>query len=129
LRGNTGLITRQHFQLDERDLQEIFIKGHGPGGQSVNKTSNCVLLKHIPTGTQVKCHDTRFLQENRRIARKRLSENLDELVNGFEGSARQIQIEKKRKRKAKQRYRSKVKQERLADEKESGTSTQGDDST
>lgn len=28
--------------LDERDLEETFVRGSGPGGQSVNKTENCV---------------------------------------------------------------------------------------
>lgn len=36
--------------LNEEDLDEQFVKGHGPGGQAVNKTSNCVLLTHKPTG-------------------------------------------------------------------------------
>lgn len=34
----------------EKDLQEQFVRGSGPGGQKTNKTSNCVVLKHIPTG-------------------------------------------------------------------------------
>jgi hypothetical protein len=36
--------------LKEEDLEEQFIKGHGPGGSNVNKRSNCVLLKHVPSG-------------------------------------------------------------------------------
>jgi RF-1 domain len=40
--------------LDEDDLEESFVHGGGPGGQSVNKTSNCVVLKHRPTGFVVK---------------------------------------------------------------------------
>lgn len=37
-------------KLLETDLKEKFVRGSGPGGQSVNKTSNCVFLTHIPTG-------------------------------------------------------------------------------
>ena len=40
--------------LLEEELDERFVRGSGPGGQSVNKTSNCVCLKHIPTGIFVK---------------------------------------------------------------------------
>lgn len=37
-------------KLNEEEIDEKFIKGHGPGGSNVNKTTNCVQLKHIPTG-------------------------------------------------------------------------------
>lgn len=40
--------------LNEDDLKEQFVRGSGPGGQATNKTSNCVVLKHIPTGIVVK---------------------------------------------------------------------------
>lgn len=41
-------------ELKPEDLEENFVRGSGPGGQAVNKTSNCVVLKHIPTGIVVK---------------------------------------------------------------------------
>lgn len=41
-------------QLKEEDLEETHVRGTGPGGQSVNKTTNCVVLKHKPTGIVVK---------------------------------------------------------------------------
>lgn len=40
--------------LNEDDLEEQFVRGSGPGGQATNKTSNCVVLKHIPSGIVVK---------------------------------------------------------------------------
>lgn len=40
--------------LNEDDLHEQFVRGSGPGGQATNKTSNCVVLKHIPSGIVVK---------------------------------------------------------------------------
>lgn len=36
--------------LVESDLEEKFVRGNGPGGQAVAKTSNCVVLQHKPTG-------------------------------------------------------------------------------
>lgn len=36
--------------LNEEDLEESFIRGSGPGGQSVNKTASACMLKHTPTG-------------------------------------------------------------------------------
>ena len=38
----------------ESELEEKFVRGFGKGGQKVNKTSNCVELKHLPTGITVK---------------------------------------------------------------------------
>jgi len=36
--------------LQENELLEWFVKGSGPGGQNVNKRTNCCCLRHIPTG-------------------------------------------------------------------------------
>lgn len=40
--------------LNEDELEEQFVRGSGPGGQATNKTSNCVVLKHTPSGIVVK---------------------------------------------------------------------------
>ena len=56
--------------------------GSGPGGQAVNKTANAVFMKHIPTGLWVKCHQTRSVVNNRKIARQLLLTKLDNFVNG-----------------------------------------------
>jgi len=37
-------------KFDEKDIEEQFVSGSGPGGQNVNRLQNCVVLKHIPTG-------------------------------------------------------------------------------
>lgn len=41
-------------ELKEEELEEAFVRGSGPGGQSVNQTANCVVLKHKPSGIVVK---------------------------------------------------------------------------
>ena len=69
-------------ELQEDDLQEQFVRGSGPGGQATNKTNNAVILKHMPTGLVVKCHETRSLQQNRKIARDILLKKVDNLING-----------------------------------------------
>lgn len=48
-------------ELLESDLEEQFVRGSGPGGQSVNKTSNCVVLKHRPSGLTVKVSTVMFI--------------------------------------------------------------------
>ncbi|VDL59106.1 unnamed protein product [Hymenolepis diminuta] len=77
------------IELKDGDLEETFIHGWGPGGQAINKTANCVRLKHIPTGITVKCQDGRNLQVNRLIARRRLIEHLDIHFNGEESERAQ----------------------------------------
>lgn len=37
-------------KLLESDLEEQHVRGSGPGGQAVARTSNAVVLKHVPTG-------------------------------------------------------------------------------
>lgn len=69
-------------KLNEHDLEESFVRGSGPGGQATNKTSNCVVLKHRPTGITVKCHLHRMAHENRKEARRLLINKLDNLLNG-----------------------------------------------
>ncbi|XP_060762838.1 mitochondrial translation release factor in rescue [Neoarius graeffei] len=68
--------------LNEEDLEEQFVRGSGPGGQATNKTSNCVVLKHIPTGVVVKCHQTRSVELNRKRAREILQKKLDIVYKG-----------------------------------------------
>ncbi|KAG6376519.1 hypothetical protein JVT61DRAFT_2512 [Boletus reticuloceps] len=57
-------------ELHEKDLVESFVRGSGPGGQSINKTENNVQLLHRPTGIRVACQETRSLATNRMLARR-----------------------------------------------------------
>jgi len=93
-------------ELREEDLEESFVRGSGPGGQSINKTENNVQLLHKPTGLRVACQETRSLAQNRRLARRRLLEKLDQLENpGLSKQellqAKQNERERRRRKKAK----------------------------
>mmetsp|Transcript_20452 Transcript_20452/g.41921 ORF Transcript_20452/g.41921 Transcript_20452/m.41921 type:complete len:116 (+) Transcript_20452:835-1182(+) len=55
---------------------------YSAGGQKINKTSNKVILVHIPTRIRVECQETRSLQQNRKIARKQMKLKLDDFFNG-----------------------------------------------
>ncbi|BFZ18546.1 hypothetical protein BsWGS_21584 [Bradybaena similaris] len=95
-------------ELKPEDLEESFVRGSGPGGQAVNKTSNCVVLKHKPSGIVVKCHETRSLEDNRKLARQKLEEKLDQMLNGDDSFVSQVMAESSKhkqemKRRAKQR--------------------------
>ncbi|KAH8923033.1 hypothetical protein BT69DRAFT_1219526 [Atractiella rhizophila] len=67
--------------IDEKDLEETFIRGWGPGGQATNKRNNCISLIHKPTGIRVKCHQTRSQEINRHIARKMLVDKVRRAVH------------------------------------------------
>ncbi|KAH6715300.1 RF-1 domain-containing protein [Leptodontidium sp. MPI-SDFR-AT-0119] len=104
--------------LDESDFTEAFLKGSGPGGQKINKTSSAVQLKHIPTGMVLKVQATRSRTQNRKIARQMLAERVEELEKGKESRVAVIG-ETKKKRKSSAVKKSKRKY-RLLDEAKSG---------
>ena len=69
------------LRLREEDLQEDFIRGSGPGGQKVNKTSSTVVLRHIPTGVEIRCQRERSQVMNRHWARVELCDRLESILN------------------------------------------------
>ncbi|KAI0069888.1 hypothetical protein K474DRAFT_1609701 [Panus rudis PR-1116 ss-1] len=100
-------------ELREEDLEESFVRGSGPGGQSINKTQNNVQLLHKPTGIRVTCQETRSLELNRKYARKWLLEKLDHLYNpGLSKEdlkkAKQLERERRRRKKAKKKAKAKA---------------------
>ena len=92
--------------VNEADIEEIFVRSGGHGGQNVNKTSTCVVLLHRPTGVQVKCQSTRQQGLNRFIARRLLLDKIEALKNGFVAAER-ARIEKMRRQKRKRSKRAK----------------------
>ena len=68
--------------ITEVDLLEKFVRGSGSGGQKINKTSNCVFLKHLPTGVCIKCQMDRSREMNRFLARRELCDQLDAIREG-----------------------------------------------
>lgn len=65
------------LRIREEDLQEEFVRGSGPGGQKINKTSSTVVLRHIPTGIEVRCQRERSQVMNRYWARMDLCDRLE----------------------------------------------------
>ena len=63
--------------IREQDLEESFVRSGGPGGQKVNRSSTCVLLRHKPSGLEVKMQKERSQALNRFFARRRLCELLE----------------------------------------------------
>jgi protein subunit release factor B len=79
----------------EADLEETFVRSAGPGGQNVNKTATCVVLRHRPTGVQVRCQATRQQGLNRLLAREWLAARLAALARA-RAAAERAQREKAR---------------------------------
>jgi protein subunit release factor B len=67
----------ERSKIFEEDLEERFVLGSGSGGQKINKTASCVYLKHLPSGHEVTCQETRSREKNRVLARERLCEHFE----------------------------------------------------
>ena len=115
--GNTFISPEKIKLLEERmsdlgirdaDLEERFVRAQGRGGQKVNKTSSCVHLKHLPTGIEVKCQETRSREANRFFARRTLSDKVEMSLLG-QDSALARKTQKVRKQKARRARRAKAK--------------------
>ncbi len=90
------------------DFVEKFVRGSGKGGQKINKTSSCVMLKHVPTGLEVRCQKHREQSKNRLSAYKLLITKIEDKVKGSE-SAHALKIFKLIKQKKKRSKRAKEK--------------------
>jgi protein subunit release factor B len=82
-------------QIDERlaalgvrreDVEERFVRGAGPGGQKINKTSSTVWLQHRPTGLEVRCQRERSQAANRDLAWTELVEKLEARQRGAQAA-------------------------------------------
>ena len=93
----------------EKDIEESFIRSGGKGGQHVNKVETCVQLRHLPTGTEVKCSKARTQGMNRYYARALLYEKIETAVKGEESKeAKRIAKVRRQKRKRSKRAKDKM---------------------
>jgi protein subunit release factor B len=100
----------QEFGLLEKDILEKFVSGSGSGGQKLNKTQNCVYLKHIPTGLEVKCQKDRSRESNRFFARRELLEKFKEKFLGIK-TKKMSELEKIKKQKNRRKRKTDTKLE------------------
>lgn len=109
----------QELNVLPQDITEQFVRGSGAGGQKMNKTSSTVLLKHLPTGIEVRCQKHREQSRNRLSAYKLLLLKIEEKIKGQQ-SQRSQKIFKLIKQK---RRRSKKAKEKMLDAKKRRSET------
>lgn len=105
--------------VKEADLLESFVRSSGPGGQNVNKVSTCVVLKHIPSGIDVKCQADRSQAVNRFLARRILVEKLETklLKKKSEAEKKRWKIRKQKKRRSRRAKENVLKEKHHQSEK------------
>jgi peptide chain release factor 1 len=83
-------------KIPDRDLEWQAVRGSGAGGQARNKTSNAVLLRHLPTGILIRVETERSLKQNRETAlgmlRARLLAAADEAAATARNGSRHNQV-------------------------------------
>ncbi|HWA86934.1 MAG TPA: peptide chain release factor-like protein [Opitutus sp.] len=99
-------------QIDERlarlgwraeEVDERFVRGSGPGGQKINKTSSTVWLRHRPTGVEVRCQAERSQAANREAAWSELCEKLEARARTAALTAEQAREAERRRKRQKSR--------------------------
>ena len=113
-------------KITDNEITESFLRGTGPGGQKINKTSCAVQLKHLATGIVVKSQHTRSREQNRKFARLLLGEKLDQLEKG-EDSRTAIKTERARVKKASANKKTKRKYKKLDEAKAAAEGSQSVD--
>jgi peptide chain release factor len=89
------------------DIEERFIRGSGPGGQKINKTSSTVWLRHRPTGIEVRCQAERSQAANRERAWLEMCERLEQRQRAARDAAQGLR-EKSRRQTRQKSYGQKV---------------------
>jgi protein subunit release factor B len=89
--------------VNPADVEERFVRGAGPGGQKINKTSSTVWLQHRPTGIEVRCQRERSQAANRELAWLELCGKLEARRRDARAALRDAQEEERRRTRQKSR--------------------------
>src|SRR5262245_37387332 len=89
----------QRLGIRAGEVEEVFARSSGPGGQNVNKVATAVTLRHRPSGLRVTVQDSRSQAVNRKLARERLLDAI-ETAGEQQRAAEVAKREKERRRKS-----------------------------
>lgn len=109
--------------VNPAEVDERFVRGAGPGGQKINKTSSTVWLRHRLTGVEVRCQRERSQAANRELAWKELVAKLTARKQAANRTVEQAREAERRRTRQKSRgqklrmietkkHRAKIKQRR-----------------
>ncbi|MBT3581381.1 peptide chain release factor-like protein [bacterium] len=97
------------YNINEKDIEEQFMRSGGKGGQNINKVSTCVRLKHKTTGIEVKCQKTRQQIFNRYLARCLLIKKIENMILGKQSEEnKRLSKIQRQKRKRSKRAKQKI---------------------
>ncbi len=95
----------RRLNIDLAQVEEQFTRGSGKGGQKINKTSNCVILKYLPMNLSVKMQRERQRSLNRFLALRELVDQIEAVISP--GTSKRLKdFEKIRKQKDRRGRRS-----------------------
>lgn len=97
------------LKIDLSAVEEQFTRGGGHGGQKINKTSNCVILRYLPLDLTVRMQRERQRSLNRFLALRELVDQIEMKISP-ETSHRLKEIEKIRKQKSRRLRRHHAKE-------------------
>lgn len=101
----------QELDIDYNDVETIYTRGTGPGGQHKNKVETCVVLRHTPTDIQVRI-DGRSRRKNEEEAwkelKRRLQERIDNKYDEEYAQERRNQVGKRSRSNSRRNYNYKV---------------------
>lgn len=102
-------ILMARLRVIEQDFEESFVRSRGPGGQNVNKVATCVVLRHRPSGLEVRCQRERSQALNRFLARQILLRRLEaDRLGRLSEEAQRIAKIRRQKRRRSRRAKEKL---------------------
>ncbi len=99
--------------ISPEEVEERFVRGTGPGGQKINKTSSTVWLRHGRSGIEVRCQAGRSQMANRETAWDELCGKLEVARDRKKEAAKQAREKQKRR----VRQKSRAQKARMIDDK------------